>query len=175
MSTQKPRSFHLAELAALLEVDPEQLAGWQRLLPPTKRTPDDLIYVLESPAQLALWRKRALVLRTQMTQDAVASIEQAGLLDAYAGLALDCPPGLTAHVWRSYAVVVAMQSRYNHKLGARDLAERAKLKERDESGRIVPGLEMARRHLRLLQALGYLKDAGERWEHRGLPSAWQGR
>jgi hypothetical protein len=100
-----------------------------------------------------------------MSEKAALTVERSGYLDAYAALAEDCPSGLTAHVWRSYALVVMVQNRFQVKIGPHELAERANLRDDD----------MAEKHLRLLMALGYLKDRGEAWEHKGLPLAWRSR
>jgi hypothetical protein len=115
-----------------------------------------------------------------MSEQAVANIEEAGLLDAYAALAEDCPQGLTVHVWRSYALVVLMQVRYGKMIGVKELAERAKLVSIDpESGEAKPDLKMAQKHLRLLQSVdgGWLKIGTDKWtgqwEHRGLPQSWR--
>ena len=125
-----------------------------------------------------------------MSEKALANIEAQNVLNAYAALAEDCPAGLTVHVWRSYGLVVLMQARHGVMIGAEELAQRARLSQMDPgTGKRVLGVGVARKHLRLLQALGYLKDihAGEQvkqgervyvaekpeWLHQGLPQAWR--
>jgi hypothetical protein len=171
--------FDAEEFAELLAVSPDDLASWRRALAPFRYDGQRPIYAVSSREELKLARKRAQILRTGMGEKALAEIERRGLLAAYAALALDCPPGLTAHVWRSYGVVVFMQARYGVKIGAEELAKRAHI-----------DVEMAHKHLRLLQALGYLRSVlpGEQvkqgsltyiadkpeWLHQGLPRAWRG-
>lgn len=158
----------------VLGVELEDLARWTKAIPPLRGEGEDAIYTVRSRDELDVLRKRAKLLRTNMNEKAVANVEKAGLLDAYADLAEDCPPGITAHVWRSYGVVVLMQVRYNRMIGAEELAERAGLKRR-EGGKLVPDVEMAEKHLRLLTRLGHLTPSEEgRWEHQGLPKGWVG-
>lgn len=118
-------------------------------------------------------RKKLALLRTRMSERAVRNIEGAGLLDAYAALAEDCPEGITAHVWRSYGAVVFMQVRQNEKIGPHELALRAKLEKTVPGGGIEPDVETAAKHIRLLVAKGLLRDEGERWGHEGLPLFFQ--
>jgi hypothetical protein len=147
------------------------------------------VYRITNAADLKLWQKRAILLQTGMGESAVTSVEKGGRLDGYVALAEDCPDGITAHIWRSYAVVVLMQVSHGLKLTAEDLARRAGLVDMDEEGNAILGVETARKHLRLLQALGYLQSVevgdtvriGARnekatyahWLHKGLPKAWQ--
>ena len=191
--------FSLAEMAEALgiherdvdvDIDPEDLASWSLAIPAAEQRDGQPFYRVLAKGDLDLMRKRALILRTGLSEKALKAIEKEGVLDAYAALALDCPQGLTAHVWRSYALVVLMQIRHGVKIDAEELANRARLAQRDPAtGKEVLGVELAKKHLRLLQALGYLKsvEAGDpvrvgdkttpanegRWEHRGLPRAWR--
>jgi len=191
--------FSLAEMAEALgiherdvdvDVDPDDLATWSAAIPPAEQRDGQPVYRVRAKNDLDLMRKRALILRTGMSEKALTAIEKEGVLDAYAALALDCPQGLTAHVWRSYALVVLMQVRHGVKIDGEELAKRARLAQRDPlSGEEVLGVDLAKKHLRLLQALGYLKsvEAGDpvrvgdkttpasegRWEHKGLPRAWR--
>ena len=159
---------------------PEQtLASWNTVIPPLRRDNNELVYGFSSAQELSLLKKRAALLRTQMKPEAVANVETQGLLDAYAALAEDCPEGITAHVWRSYGLVVLMQMRYGQKLDAKELAKRAGLTDVDPTtGKRVLGVKTAERHLRLLDALGYLVEGAGKWEgqwqHRGLPQSWRG-
>jgi hypothetical protein len=172
------------------EIDKEELETWRQAIPPAREQDGQPVYTIRSKSELELLRKRAMILRTGMSERALKNIEQEGVLDAYAALAADCPQGLTAHVWRSYGLVVLMQVRHSVKIDAEELAKRARLAERDpKTGKEVLGVDMARKHLRLLQALGYLKNIEQgdpvrvgdktvpapdaRWEHLGLPRAWQ--
>jgi hypothetical protein len=156
------------------------LAGWAPVVAPLRQEADGTpVYGFSSASELSLLKKRAALLRTQMSPQAVANVEKQGLLDAYAALATDCPPGITAHVWRSYGVVVTMQIRYSQKIDAEELAQRAGLTDVDPStGKRVLGVKTADRHMRLLDALGYLRQGTGRWEgqwlHNGLPEAWRG-
>jgi hypothetical protein len=172
------------------DIDPEDLQTWTGAIPAAREQDGALVYIVRSKGELELLRKRALILRTGMSERALNNIEKEGVLDAYAALAADTPQGLTAHVWRSYGLVVLMQVRHGVKIDAEELARRARLAERDpKTGKEVLGVEMAKKHLRLLQALGYLKSVDQgaptrvgdktvpapeaRWEHKGLPRAWR--
>lgn len=116
-----------------------------------------------------------------MTPQALLNAIDAGLLDSYAQLSEDCPAGITAHVWRSYGLIVFMQLKYKRMIDAKELAERAGLTDIDPlTGKLVTSVATAERHLRLLQALGLLEvmhDDGKawsgQWRHQGLPKAWQ--
>lgn len=160
-------------LCRLLEIEEEDLLRWETVFPSTSG-----LWILgdgelDAKRELALWKKRVKLLRTQMTPQAVMNVEDAGLLDAYAALSEDCPEGLTAHVWRSYGAVVFMQVRENSKIGPNELALRARLEKIAPGGKLEPDVEMAAKHLRLLVAQGLLRDDGERWEHQGLPKFFQ--
>lgn len=177
--------FGSAELAKLLDVDTEALESWGKAVPYEVRD-GQRVYTIRSQAEVSLIKKRTTILRTGMSEKALANIEREGLLDPYSALAEDCPEGLTAHVWRSYGLVVLMQQQHGIKIDAEELARRARLAEVDPAtGKQVLGVEMAKKHLRLLQALGRLRslEAGDRdasgkiveeprWEHAGLPEAW---
>lgn len=163
---------------SVLGVEVESLAKWKKAIPPARGEGENAIYAVKSRKELQLYKKRAALLRTQMTEQAVFNVERAGLLDAYAALAEDCPAGITAHMWRSYGLVVLMQARYGKMIGAEELARRAGMVKIDENGEELPDVEMAAKHLRVLNALGYLtKGQGEwegQWQHQGLPKAWRG-
>lgn len=161
------------ELAHYLGISTDQLEKWQRSFPS-----EDGVWSFRSQETLKSWKDKAALLRTNMSEKAVENVEQAGLLRAYADLAQDCPEGITAHVWRSYGIVVLMQNRYGKTIGPEELARRANLQTQDEKGKGVPDVEMARKHLRLLIARGLLSEGqGDwegRWEHQGLPECFQG-
>jgi hypothetical protein len=168
----------LPEMAKSLGVDADQLEQWTDAIPPAGREGDQPYYAFTSVKELNTLKKRAKVLATGMTEKALANIEAEGLLDAYAALAEDCPKGITVHVWRSYGLVVLMQIRYGKMIDPTELAERAGLAKIDpKTGEAVPDVELAEKHLRLLQALGYLQigegdEWGGQWKHQGLPAAW---
>lgn len=167
--------FSAAELGEVLAVEADDLARWEQAFPPFSGRGEDAVYRVYTMDELAIWRKRAAVLRTRMSEAAVANVEEAGLLDSYAKLAEDCPTGVTAHVWRSYGLVVLMQSRYGQMIGPEELAERASLTEIDpDSGKPVASVDLAAKHIRLLQALNLLTQVEGRWEHQGLPKSWRG-
>lgn len=191
--------FTAAELVKTLEqyrphidlgISKEDIESWKKTIPPNRLEGDKKIYTISSPQELDLLYKRILILRTRMSEKALANIENQGVLEAYAALAEDCPPGLTVQVWRSYGLVVLMQSRYGAMIGPEELATRAKLSQVDpKTNRRVLGVDIARKHLRLLKALHYLTPVrvgdtvkqGTRvyvadrpeWLHQGLPSAWR--
>jgi hypothetical protein len=161
------------------ETAADTLARWGKVIPALRVDDGTAVYGFASVKELNQIKKRAALLRTQMSETAVQNIEAKGLLDAYAALAEDCPPGITAHVWRSYGLIVLMQIRYGQMLDANELAQRAGLTEADrETGERVVGVATAERHIRLLRALGYLEEGTGRWEgqwqHKGLPAAWRG-
>jgi hypothetical protein len=163
--------FTATEMAEkVLGVEVDDLLSWERCLPPTKGQGPDAVFRINSPQRLDLLKRRAAVLKTSMSEEAVTAVEKAGLLEAYADLAEDCPEGLTAHVWRSYGLIVLMQTRYGRMIDAAELAERGGLVNR--AGK--PDTEMAAKHIRLLQALDYLEAREGRWEHKGLPRSWTG-
>jgi len=166
------------EMAHTLAIEIDDLKSWQASIPVYARSSGELVYRIKNVNELNHLKKRVALLRTRMSEQAVANVEDAGLLDSYAALAGDCPDGITAHVWRSYALVVLMQVRYGRMIDAKELAERAGLTEADSDGNTQASESMAKKHLRLLQALGYLKigtgDWENQWEHRGLPESWRG-
>jgi hypothetical protein len=182
----------LTEMASALGTETEMLQEWPRLIPPYSGMGASSVYRVASVKELNHLKKRVALLRTHMSEEAVANVEKAGLLDSYAALAEDCPKGITAHVWRSYALIVLMQIRYGKMIGAKELAERAGLTEIDpETGKARPNIELAEKHIRLLMSVGpqeeadkwntvskYLQEGkGEwegQWEHKGLPKAWRG-
>lgn len=154
----------------------ERLWDWREVVKPRRgKTVETAVYAVTSQKSLDLTKKRVALLRSNMTPTAVSNVEKAGLLDAYAALAEDCPEGLTVHVWRSYGLVVLLQTRYGKMIDAAELAERANINTRGADGKIVPDVEKAAKHLRLLQAMGYLKPNKEegRWGHKGLPKSWR--
>ncbi|WP_217924681.1 hypothetical protein [Miltoncostaea oceani] len=158
-----------AEFAKLLDCRPEDLITWAELLP--AEDPVEGIYRFRSQEALRLARQRAAVLRTRMSLGAVKAIEAEGKLDAYASLAKDCPAGITAHVYRSFLVLVLVQQKTGLMLDAEGLALRANLLEMDpETSEPRQSAAMARKHLRLLQAVGLLRAGEGRWEFSRLPS-----
>lgn len=180
--------YTLEEMSKLLRLEPEELKQWQQALPPSGTDEkNEPLYSISAPADIELLRKKARILRTGVSEKGLAKIEKNGQFEAYAALAEDCPEGMPLQAWRSYALVVLMQAKYNITLTPEELAERANLKERDpETGKLVLGVAMARKHLRLLMNMTpkeasvsdprpYLKLKDGRWEHQGLPKAWQGR
>lgn len=163
------------EMAKLCACDVAQLAEWTALVPPHSGHGEDAVYRFAGEDDLRLARQRAAVLRTRMSVDAVRNVESEGRLAAYAALASDCPEGITAHVYRSYLIVCLMQQQHQIMLDADALADRAGLNEYEPlTDRIEPSPELARKHLRLLQAVGLLRNAGDRWEFSGLPAAARG-
>lgn len=167
--------FEPLEMAEILEVSNDDLASWDEVVKPRIEAGNVVVYSVRSIEDLNMVKKRVSLLKTRMSQAAVINVEKAGLLDAYAALAKDCPTGVTAHVWRSYGLVVLMQVRYGKMIDAAELAKRAGLTERNpESGKVELGVELARKHLRILIARNLLKPTPERWEHKGLPESWSG-
>jgi hypothetical protein len=168
--------FTATEMAEnVLGVEVEDLIQWTERIPVERGQGLEAIYAVKDVSEMNLLKKRAALLRTRMSQPAVKNVEAAGLLDAYAALAEDCPPGVTAHVWRSYGVVVLMQTRYGKMIGPEQLATQARLVKPGGKKKDVD-IEMAEKHLRLLQALNLLRANREegRWEHQGLPKSWRG-
>jgi hypothetical protein len=166
--------FTAEEMAELLGVAVEDLDGWKSTIPPYHE-PGATIYSVKSVEDLNLIRKRVALLKTRMSEAAVRSVEEAGLLDAYAALAEDCPPGVTAHVWRSYGLIVLLQTRYGKMIGPEELARRAGLTEiHAETGERQLGVDLARKHIRILVSLNHLRQVEGRWEHHGLPKSWRG-
>lgn len=164
----------LSEMAEnILGVTKEELSGWQKLIPPIRGKGEESVYAISKRAEMDKFKKRAALLKSGMNEEAVLNVEKEGLLDAYYKLSHDCPEGITVHVWRSYGYVVVMQMRKNVKVNAAQLAKGANINHRDKKGKIVADPEMAAKHLRLLQALGYLTETEDRWEHQGLPEFWQ--
>ena len=164
--------FDAAELAIALGITPEQLAQWARAIP----VASDGVYRYAAAEDFRRIRHRSAVLKTGMNLDQLHAVEDEGMLGTYASLSRDCPAGITAHVWRSYATVVLMQVRHKTMIDADELAVRARLVEIDPlSGERVPSVTMARRHLSLLQAVGVLKNSGMQWQHQGLPLCMRGK
>lgn len=162
------------EMAHILGVTEEDLTSWSKAIPPYAQAKGSLVYRVRNIDELNHIKKRVMLLRTRMSEETVKGVEEAGLLDAYASLATDCPAGITAHVWRSYALIVLMQIRYGKMIDEQELAERAGLINAE--GKL--DVEMAKKHIRLLCGIHKLrvgKDKWEgQWEHDGLPEAWRG-
>jgi len=172
--------FSAAEMASkILDVPLNRLLRWSDIIPPSKGQGAEGVYSVKSKKSLELIKKRAALLKTGMNTTAVKNVEANKLLDAYAALCSDCPEGITAHVWRSYGLVVLMQVRYGKMIGAEELAKRAGI-NKEVDGKMIPDLDMAAKHIRLLNSVGYLEqdDSDEwrgQWRHRGLPEAWTGK
>lgn len=167
--------FSRAEFARSLKISEQQLADWQEVIPHDRIEDGEVIYRFASHDDLRLARMRAGVLRTKMSIEALANVEAQGMLEAYYKLSLDCPEGLTAHVYRSYVVLLVVQQKTGLMLDAAALAERANLnQENPETGKPEPSEEFGRKHLRLLQAVGILEHGGERWEFSHVPLALRG-
>lgn len=161
----------VAEFAQLLDTTPEKLMEWQELVPATRGEDGELRYRFTRQEDLRLARQRVAVLKTRMSVAAVRNVEESGRLSAYADLAVDCPDGITAHVYRSFLVVVLVQRRTGLMLDAEGLAMRAQLTEVDpDTGQTRISTAIAHKHLRLLQAVGLLINAGERWEFTHIPA-----
>lgn len=163
-----------SEMAKLLDSDVDQLLACPELVPTRRGQGPATIYRLKDEATRDLYRKRIALLKTNMSPAAIKNVEAAGLLDAYAGLAEDCPAGISAHVWRSYGLVVLIQIRYGKKIGPEELAQRAGIIKPDSK---ELDLKLAEKHIRLLIGMGYLRedDSSEwqgQWRHQGLPAAW---
>ena len=159
-----------AELAGVFRVSEDDLARWAELIPGESEAGQTL-YRFRSEDELKLARERAAVLSTRMSPEAVRNIEDDGRLSAYAMLASECPAGITAHVYRSFVVVFLVQYKTGLMLDADGLALRAGLNERDPlTGEIQPSPELARKHLRLLQAVGLLRNGADRWEFARPPA-----
>lgn len=162
--------FNRTELAGTFQVSEQDLERWQELLPFEEEGGEPL-YRYRSEQELRLARERAAVLSTRMSMEAVRNIEDDGRLSAYATLASECPAGITAHVYRSFVVVFLVQYKTGLMLDAEGLAVRAGLNERDQvTGAIQPSPELARKHLRLLQAVGLLRHGADRWEFSRPPA-----
>jgi hypothetical protein len=173
----------IAEMAKALDVEVRDLEEWTTCIAPYSMDHGAVIYRVRSADDVQKLKKRAALLRTRMTEQAVIDVEKSGLLDAYSALAADCPRGITAHQWRSYGLIVLMQIRYGKMLTAEELAQRANLVEVDpKTGEEFISVELAESHMRLLRVLGYLevgkKDNDGDWtgqfKHQGLPAAWVG-
>jgi len=170
-----------SELCEQLQLSSEQVREWGELFPPTgtavhpERGREESIFHL-SREQLETWRQYAKILKTGMTvkqvqelekrdQQAQAEGKKASFLEMYAGLAEECPPGITAHAMRSYCTLLLYQNRGGKMLLSRQLAQAAGIPEAS-----------ALRHIKYLQATGLLilgrNDRGEpMWEFAFVPKA----
>lgn len=159
------------ELAKLLDVTTDKLEAWRALVPVETDEAGLPVYRFSKQSQLRLVRQRVAVLKTRMSVEAVRNVEADDKLAAYAALAVDCPEGITAHVYRSFLVLILVQQKTGLMLDAEGLALRANLLEIDPaSGNPRPSPSLARKHLRLLQAIGLLRHGGERWEFARIPA-----
>lgn len=160
-----PRTLSAAQVAGAMNCSMEQLGAWQVLLPPAGA---DGGYLLDA-AGVERLRQCAKVLGTGMTVEQVQQLERRDpsgrLLARYALLAEDCPANVTAHILRSLCVVILAQNRQGRMLAPRELAAAAGL-----------DVESAKRHLRVLQAVGLLRASAERdrWEFAFVPRAISG-
>lgn len=167
-----------AELCEKLDIPAGQLREWRELFPPDgaavhpDRETKEPIFKL-TVEHLDRYVKYAKILRTGMSISQVRELERkddlskqagqaANMLDMYSLLAEECPPGVTAHVLRTYCVVFLYQNRGKKMLLARELARVAGIPE-----------DNAKRHLRYLQAVGALRLAQNptRWEFAFVPKA----
>lgn len=171
-----------AELLRLLVIDDERYEQWRELIEHGRHGDMHAF----TPEQLARTVDRVAVLRTGMYVGEVRGIERMGRLRAYADLAQDAPPGITAHVWRSYAVIVMYQTLPDkdkrRALDAYELAEVAQIKEMNPlTGEFEESPELAKMHLALLHGTRMadgarlLHKSGGVWEHQGLPRCLQRR
>jgi hypothetical protein len=175
-SVQRVAYTH-AELMELLETDHEQFEDWQDLIVHVRKGDVHLF----TPEQLARTVDRVAILRTGMYVDEVRGIESMGRLRAYADLAKDAPPGITAHVWRTYAVIVLYQTAETPRaLDAYELAEVAQIKAMNPlTGKFEESPELAKMHIALLHGTRtadgqrLLHKHGGAWEHQGLPMCLQ--
>lgn len=170
--TGKVRLVELSrpELAQAFGVAEEDLARWAELIP-FATDEGAVVYRYASEEELRVARERAQVLSTRMSIEAVRNIEADGRLSAYAALAAECPAGITAHVYRSFVVAFLVQYKTGLMLDAEGLAIRAGLNERDPAtGEVTPSPDLARKHLRLLQAVGLLRNGADRWEFSRPPA-----
>lgn len=158
------------EVLALLEVSPDQYATWKQYLG-GKHKGSQITF---TPAQLKLAHQRAAVLKTGMSIEDVQAVEGRNLMPGYAQLAVDAPAGITAHVWRSYAVVVLYQSKHHKALNAYELAEIAQLQEVNPlTGKLEESPQLAKMHLALLGGEKLLVMQDGAWRHHGLPQCLQ--
>lgn len=167
-----------AELCEKLDVTADELRQWREVIPPdgTRVHPDrerpEPVYKV-TMEQLDRYQKYAAILKTGMSIKQIRELEErdrrareqgktGNLLDMYALLAEECPPGITAHCLRSYCVVFLYQNRGNKMLLSRELARVANISP-----------DTAKRHLQWLQAVGILRLAQNppRWEFAFVPKA----
>ena len=148
-------------LCQLLDCSSEQLAEWTELLPQMQAGG----FMLDSD-ELQSLRQAVKVLKSGMTANQVGELidrDRSGkLLTRYALLAEDCPANVTAHMLRSLCVVILAQNRQQRMLSPSELA--------DASGIDV---ETAKRHMRILQAVGLLHASADKrsWEFAFVPRA----
>lgn len=169
--------FTRADLAKLWKIDETDLDTWKELIEPTGSEAGQPVYRF-TQAQLAHAKKLAMVLRTRMSVRQVQKVINEGMLDAYAALAEDCPyeRGVSAHVWRSYAVIAHIQLKEGRSIDEHELAWRAKLYQRNPlTGDVEPSPSLAEKHIRLLVNAQVLDHNGTEWVHNGLPKALSGR
>jgi DNA-binding transcriptional MerR regulator len=166
--------FSADELAALFDLTHQQLHDWAEVLNPLADDIGNTYYRFSARDEMRKIRHRLLILRSGVTIQQLEAIEQSGeqILQGYAAFAQDAPAGISAIVWRTYAIVVYMQVQYSKALTAEELAIHANghLDDIDPlTGEIKPSAELAAQHLRLLQNVGALRWTGSGWDHIGLP------
>jgi hypothetical protein len=176
-----------AELCDRLDVTAVELRQWPELFKPSgsavhpdRETREPVFRV--TLEQLDRYQKYVKILKTGMTPKQILGLEErdskaaeqgkkSTFLDMYALLAEECPPGITAHVLRTYCVLFLYQNRGKKMLLAKDLAKVAGIPE-----------ETAKRHLRWLQRaidpqssdgdrLLQFADNPRRWEFSFVPKA----
>lgn len=176
-----------SELCEKLNVVAGELRQWKEIFPPsgTAVHPDrerpEPIYKL-TVAELDRFEKYAKILRTGMSVQQLLELERqdkkaakagknVNFLEMYALLADECPPGVTAHILRSYCVLFLYQNRARKMLLSGDLAKVAGISK-----------EMAERHISILMSTAapvgdkpgpLLKFAQNptRWEFAFVPKA----
>lgn len=171
--------FSRAELAQLWKVSEMDLDSWAELVPPTSTGPDGApVYHFTREQYQGEVSKLLMILRTRMSVPQVQKIIKEGMLDAYAALAEDCPyeRGITAHVWRSYAIIVHIQEEEGRAIDEHELAWRGRLMRRNPAtGAVEPSPSLAAKHISLLHNARMLDVEGSKWVHRGMPKSLKRR
>lgn len=158
------------ELSKELGVAEEIIEAAPRLF---YRQPDGA-YRIESKQQLDEWTKRARILATGTTPSRVEEIEKEGSLDRYAKLAEKCPRGVDTDMLRSYLSIVIQQEHKGVKMGPEHLARSLNMFTRNSDGDLIPNIELAAKHIRLLTATPAPNSPGEMMLEEGQ-GEWQGQ
>lgn len=158
------------ELGKAFGLSPDTVEGAPRLFGKGR----DGLYFIDGQETMDSWKKRAAILKTGTTPKRIEEIERSGDLDRFSKLAEKCPSGIDVDMLRSYISIVLQQEQKGVKMGPEQLARSVNMSKTDSEGNLVPDIEQAARHIRLLMATPAPNSSGEMLLSEGQ-GEWEGQ